>query len=105
MEKKQKITAQLICEKAGSLVSGDRAKQHGDMAKTFECIAGLWSAYLRHCEDPINLSNEDVCNMNELQKIGRRLGGDHNIDDYIDGAGYAGISGELAEKNDVLLND
>ena len=40
----------------------------------------------------------DVANMLEAFKIARRYSGSHNIDDYVDGAGYAGCAGEVAEK-------
>jgi hypothetical protein len=37
--------------------------------------------------------------MLEALKIARRYSGAHNIDDYIDGAGYAGCAGEIADIN------
>ena len=36
--------------------------------------------------------------MLETFKIARRYSGSHNVDDYVDGAGYAGCAGEIAEK-------
>lgn len=102
MEKKQEVTAQNICEDVGELVGGERARQHGDKMETHQRIADFWSVYLRWCSDPTKLKGEDVCNLQELLKIARRMGGKHNLDDYRDGVGYAAIAGELAEKTNVL---
>lgn len=100
MEKITKIDANSVCRKAGELVAGPRAVTHGDMELTHTRISDLWSAYLRGCEDPFALGAVDVLNMMELMKIGRRLGGEHNVDDYIDAAGYAALAGELSERMD-----
>ncbi|MCR4341662.1 MAG: DUF6378 domain-containing protein [Gemmatimonadaceae bacterium] len=54
---------------------------------------GIGSAALTHPLTPL-----DVANMMEAMKIARRKSGSHNIDDYIDGAGYAACAGEIAER-------
>jgi hypothetical protein len=87
------VKASEICHKAGALVSGDRAASHGDMGETYGRVAAYWSAYTG-----ATLNACDVLSMLELMKIGRRQFGAHNIDDYIDGAGYAGCAGEIAER-------
>lgn len=94
-----------ICAKAGELVGGDREVTHGDKSINFKNIAFLWNAILRakalqgggYSGGPIlTLDALDVANMLEAFKIARRYSGAHNIDDYIDGAGYAGCAGEIA---------
>jgi hypothetical protein len=89
-----------ICQEAARLVGGDRENQHGDKLANFQNIADIWNAILaakrRHSNDPL-LSPLDVANMMEAMKIARRYSGAHNRDDYVDGAGYAGVAGHLAE--------
>jgi hypothetical protein len=94
-----------ILETARQLVDGDRARTHGDKVDNHVCIAELWNAYLRlqlrHAGvdipgvivDPI-----DVATMMILLKVARTVsGGEHNLDNYIDAAGYAAVAGEIAE--------
>jgi len=100
-------TAAAICAEACSLVGGDRAITHGDKALNFTNTADAWNAILRAKARKagwpthdvfVTLDAVDVCNMLEAFKIARRYSGTHNIDDYIDGAGYAGCAGEIAER-------
>ena len=77
---------------ASSLVSGDRAKNHGDIFHSHDLIAKLWSAYLGKA-----IEAHDVACMMALLKISRTQCGETNPDDYIDMAGYAAIAGELVE--------
>lgn len=88
--------AETICHKAGVLVSGDRAKQHGNKVENHQNIAALWNAYLGWAlVEPITAQN--VAMMMALVKVARTKLGSHNLDDYIDLAGYAGVAGEIAE--------
>lgn len=88
-----------ICAKASELVGGDRAATHGDKLTNHDNIAALWFAYLHNAFMPgFMLTALDVANMMELLKIARRMAGAHNIDDYVDGAGYAACAGEIAER-------
>ncbi len=41
------------------------------------------------------LDAHDVANLMEGMKIARRYSGSFNVDDYIDGAGYAAVAGEI----------
>jgi hypothetical protein len=100
-------TASTICARASDLVGGDRAVTHGDKMINFANTAGLWNGILeakaRKAGWPAHdvfvvLDALDVANMLETFKIARRYSGSHNVDDYIDGAGYAGCAGEIAEK-------
>ena len=100
-------TAASICADAAALVGGDRQVTHGDKTINFSNTADAWNAILRakarKAGWPIHdvfvtLDALDVANMLEAFKIARRYSGSHNIDDYVDGAGYAGCAGEIAEK-------
>lgn len=87
-----------IASKAADLVGGDRAADHGDALTNYQSVAAIWNGYLlaRMVTDkPRALSAEDAANMMELLKIARRLSGRANVDDYIDGAGYAALAGEI----------
>lgn len=86
-----------ILDDARAIVGGDRASTHGDKVTNHQNIARLWSAYLWNSGAEIDLSPLDVANMMELLKIARRQAGAHNVDDYVDGAGYAACAGEIAE--------
>ncbi len=100
------VTAATIATEAVRLVGGNRAYMHGDKSLNFANTAALWNAILtsilrREGLDrswlPI-LTPLDVANMLEAFKIARRYSGTHNLDDYIDGAGYAACGGEIAER-------
>lgn len=98
METKKEIkNAKQICSEAAELVGGNRAHQHGNKVETHQKIARLWSAYLSNLGTFPEVNAVDVCNLMELLKIARRLGGAFNLDDYVDGAGYSGIGGEIAQ--------
>jgi hypothetical protein len=93
--------AAALCNTAGALVDGDRALQYGDARTCLQSIAELWNALLvvkyRATPDKPELTALDVANMLEAMKIARRYNGAHNLDNYIDGAGYAALAGEIAE--------
>jgi len=100
-------TAASICADAVALVGGDRQVTHGDKTINFQNTADLWNAILQAKARRRGWTTRsfvealdalDVANMLEAFKIARRYSGSHNIDDYVDGAGYAGCAGEIAEK-------
>lgn len=87
-----------IAKTAARLVTVDRAGQHGDMELNCACIAAVQSGYLRARKlagKSDDLDAEDAANLMECLKIARRLTGSYNEDDYIDGAGYSSIAGEI----------
>jgi hypothetical protein len=98
-------TAGAICITAAELVTGSRQVTHGDKTLNFQNTADLWNAIIRAKSrrsgwpppGGVTLDAIDVANMLEALKIARRYSGTHNIDDYVDGAGYAGCAGEIAE--------
>ena len=78
-----------ILETAASLITGDREREHGDALDNFELVAAYWSAHL-------NITATDVPTMMELFKIARRKSGKYHKDNYVDAAGYAALSYEIA---------
>ena len=75
---------------ARDLVSGDRAETHGAVDKNFENIGALWSGYLKK-----EISLMDVGNMLALLKIARTQTNPQHRDNYVDGAGYMALNGEV----------
>jgi hypothetical protein len=94
------IVAGEIGFRASQLVNGDRAEQHGDKVQNHQNIATLWNAYLKIRRDPTApLSAHDAAIFQALLKIARTQSGSHNLDDYVDAAGYLAIAGEIAERS------
>lgn len=99
------LTAADFCAEAARLVGGPRAATHGDKTINFQNIAELWNGYWRiKCRvngEPLvtPFTAHDVGCFMELFKIARRFSGSFNADDYIDAAGYAGCTGEIAARN------
>ena len=92
-----------ILEKTKKLVSESRHDKHGDKIINHENIGRLWNAYLANkFKLNLNLLPEDVANLMCLLKIARTQAGSFNLDDHVDAAGYAGISGEIAFKRNNL---
>ena len=92
-----------ILEKTKKLVSESRHDKHGDKVINHENIARLWTGYLVN-KFKLNfvILPEDVANLMCLLKIARTQAGSFNLDDHIDAAGYAGISGEIAFKRNNI---
>ena len=99
MEKKlweQPWTTSQILNAASQLVTGDRAEQHGPKLENHSNIARLWSAYLE-----VEISPVQAAMMMALLKIARIKCGDFNSDDFVDGAAYIAISGELDGRQQI----
>jgi hypothetical protein len=103
------LSAEELCRVAAGLVGGPRRVTHGDKSINFINTAEAWNALLRAKARQSLLPVEripildalDVANMLELFKVSRRYSGKFNLDDYIDGAGYAACAGEIAAKWDL----
>ena len=100
------MKAHEFCEKAASLVNGDRNETHGEAGQNHRNIAALWSAYWQgrkrsgwNCD---NFSAQDVAHMMCLLKIARTMTGRHNADDHLDAIGYAAIAGQLAQADAAI---
>lgn len=93
-----------IAGRAAELVGGDRAKTHGDKTQNHNNIAAVWNGILMAAgkATPVPLNAHDVANLMEGLKIARRYAGSFNADDYVDGAGYAAVAGEIAAEQDRI---
>ena len=90
-------SAKEIALRAADLVGGDRAVTHGGKLDNHARIADVWNGILSAAgKKPFRpLDAHDVANLMEGMKIARRYTGAFNPDDYIDGAGYAAVAGEV----------
>ena len=89
--------ADQFCKRAAELVAGDRERTHGAKLPNHQNIADLWNAYLGRRLDEQRLTPLDVSLMMVILKVARTKIGEHNPDNYVDMAGYAGVAGEIAE--------
>lgn len=87
-----------IAAKAADLVGGDRETTHGNKLQNHAKIAMVWNGIMHAAGKPpaYPLNAHDVANLMEGLKIARRYSGTFNPDDYVDGAGYAAVAGEIA---------
>jgi hypothetical protein len=90
--------ASTILETAAAIVDGDREGTYGDVLTGHKSIACLWNGYFRGAGVDVEVNAVDVANMEALQKMARSLGGTFNLDDYVDGAAYVAIAGELQQR-------
>ena len=82
--------------KAAELVGNSRQESHGDTFKNHEQIAEFWNIYLDDKLKPVAaITADEVAMMMALVKVSRSKVGKHNVDDYVDGAAYMAIAGEL----------
>lgn len=92
-----------IADTAAKLMSGDRAKTHGDKLVNHQKIATLWNAFLEIREEPAApLRPSDVAHMMVLLKMARTQHGTLNLDDSVDQSAYAAIAGELMQAEESL---
>jgi len=71
-----------ITKEAQEIVHGERQQDYGNMAESFQRIAGLWSAYLG-----VHVDSFDVGKMMILLKVSRAKNQNHR-DSYVDIVGY-----------------
>lgn len=92
------MNARDILTTAANIVGGDRQQQNGDKLANHQNIAAIWNGILAAAgkTPAAPLDAHDVANLMEGLKIARRYCGRFNIDDYIDGAGYAACAGDIA---------
>lgn len=91
------MNAKDVCDRAAALVAHGRRAEHGDAAANHAAIAAVWQGILAAAgkAPAVALDAHDVANLMEGLKIARRYGGLFNPDDYVDGAGYAAVAGEI----------
>lgn len=100
MTSRKTVKATRIAARAAALIGDDRQDTHGDMLKGFDRIATVWNGILAAAgkAPQRSLTAHDVANLMEGLKIARRYGGGFNLDDYVDGAGYAAVAGEIRQR-------
>lgn len=78
-----------ILEEAQRVVDGPRQQDYGTPVENHQRTADLWTAYLHGKYGiPFEVSAEDVCFLNILQKVSRGING-LTRDTLVDIAGYA----------------
>jgi len=79
----------IILEQAKTLTNNDRQQSYGTPLSNFTRIANLWSSYLE-----IDITPEQAAMCMALVKVSRSMQS-KEVDNYIDGAAYFAIAGEL----------
>ena len=88
------MTPDEILKEAASLVSGERAKQHGAYVEMHKRGAELWSAYLG-----TEVMPSDVAFCMVLLKVARDERGSPNEDDGVDASAYTALWAALSQQN------
>lgn len=90
-----------ILETAKNLTEGDRNKAYGDPSIGLACMNELQETFRKYATseavDPAHLAAMNMV----FTKISRIATGAYREDNYIDGAAYIAIAGELAERNNA----
>ncbi len=90
-----------VIKTAAGLVEGVRQGQHGDKVENHQNIADMFNGYLGvgpKGQLRWGITPGQAALMVACLKIARTKLGDHNPDDFVDLAGYAGIACEIAER-------
>ena len=92
-ENKKQFNRSKILQSADTLVSKDRADEHGEAMHNFVAIGDLWNAYLG-----LNkfITPQDVPMMLALLKMARTKENPDNADNYRDLCGYGALAGEVS---------
>lgn len=89
----------VVLKEAAQLVTQDRAKQHGSALDNFTLISQYWSSHINaRYGTAIKLKPNDVCDLMELFKLGRRNTSPDNIENYSDACGYGSLSYEMVKE-------
>ena len=86
-------TQSKVYNEIGKIRNG-RKQMHGAARANFQMIADMWSAYTG-----AEITIEDVGFMMAMLKAARHKGGDKkNLDNFVDGANYIALAGDLQEE-------
>jgi len=86
-----------ILSEANACITKDRAATHGNAEDNFTAIARGWEWWLMMRKvGPLN--SFDVAMMMTIFKIARAASNKGHADNFIDGAGYFALAGEIATK-------
>ena len=85
-----------ILQTANEYITKDRAATHGQAEDSFAQIAAAWTWWLNErLSAPVTAY--DVAMMMVLFKLARAKGNPQHIDNFVDGAGYLAIAGEISQ--------
>lgn len=103
MENVYKSTrAKEVLEEAIAQVS-TKSNEHGNTEHSFEMIAALWDAYIKHstvAQGFMEVKPTDVAQLMVLLKIARSVYGESG-DNYVDEAGYGALASLLRAASDT----
>ncbi len=85
-----------ILNTAAELTSGDRDIDYGPPIVNLTAAGALKDTFRRHLRRPMSVGELEAIDM-VLSKLGRIATGKIKADNYIDGAAYFAIAGEIAE--------
>jgi len=92
-----------LMEEALAIITGDRRTDYGPPERNFDRIALLHTAYMRArglLRNDAVITGVDVCRMQGLVKVGRRIETPNHEDSLRDSLGYALLEIEMVlEKN------
>lgn len=91
-----KSTRVRILETGAKLTSGDRDKSYGDPIKNLTLAGELKRLVRAHAARDLPAGEQEALDQ-VLTKIARCYTGSYHPDNYIDGAAYFAIAGEIAE--------
>ena len=86
-----RTTRDRVLSDAGKAINGDRARDYGSAAASFERVAALWSVLL---DRPTTAT--EVAQCLALLKISRSVTSPKKLDNWVDLAGYSALAAELA---------
>jgi len=86
-----------ILSEANACITKDRAATHGNAEDNFAAIAGGWEWWLSIREHG-PLCAFDVAMMMTIFKTARAASNKSHHDNFVDGAGYYALAGEIATK-------
>ena len=87
-----------ILEQAADLVDGNRDAEYGTPQENLGRIAEFWTTYFGF---PVRADQVAVAMV--LVKVARMVQTPDHPDSPVDGAGYFGLAGELAEKPSAII--
>lgn len=97
-----------ILDGARSAVCGDRDHDYGGPEKSFECIAEMWTSFLRYSKPEIGIATltaSDVAAMMCMLKLARIAKNPAKMDSWVDLAGYSACGGECASVMDAVREE
>lgn len=86
-----------ILATATAYITKDRAATHGNAEDNFAAIADGWEWWL-NIRKGGHLTPHDVAMMMVIFKIARAASNSEHTDNFIDGAGYFALAGEISTK-------